>query len=526
MRKPNFLFIQADQLAARFLPAYGNDIAKTPNIDRLAAGGVTFQNAYCNYPLCAPSRFSMMSGRLATRVGAFDNGSEFPASQPTFAHYLRLLGYQTCLSGKMHFIGPDQLHGFEERVTTDIYPSDFNWSANWSQHDVALRPDRLLAAAGEVNGVKRSGVYERTIQLDYDDEVCFRAVRKIHDLSASDERRPFALFVSFTHPHDPFAVPRRYWDRYRHDEIDMPSLGAMPRDGLDAHSQRLFDHIGVAEAGLTDEEVRAARHAYYGAISYIDDQVGTLMKALNTAGFVEETIVVLLSDHGEALGERGLWFKRSFYDCVMRIPFIVAAPWLEPGRRDEPVSLVDLMPTAVDLADDERGVAAIKTEYDGISLRSHLEGKAGVASPPVIAELAGDAMTAPGVMVRDGRYKYIHCDTDPPLLFDLEADPHETRNLAGDASVSSIEERLSKFVSKTWDFDSISQEVMTSQRNRRIVDQAHAIGHRPSWDYRAPGIDGEAYFRPCDANPSASNYTSRFEVRLRPDSDEPNLPIG
>ena len=137
MRKPNFLFVQADQLAARALPAYGNRIAKTPNIDRLAGQGVVFEHAYCNYPLCAPSRFSMMSGLLATHAGAYDNGAEFPASLPTFVHYLRLLGYQTSLSGKMHFIGPDQLHGFEERLTTDIYPSDFNWTANWSSSDGA-----------------------------------------------------------------------------------------------------------------------------------------------------------------------------------------------------------------------------------------------------------------------------------------------------------------------------------------------------------------------------------------------------
>jgi choline-sulfatase len=221
IRKSNFLFIQADQLTARVLSPYGNKIAKTPNIDRLADQGVVFDHAYCNYPLCAPSRFSMMSGLLATHAGAYDNGAEFPASLPTFIHYLRLLGYQTCLSGKMHFIGPDQLHGFEERLTTDIYPSDFNWTANWGKPSSENGAGRLLAAAGEAKGILQSGIYERTIQLDYDDEVAFKAVRKIHDLARSNDKRPFCLFVSFTHPHDPFAVPRKYWDRYRHEDIDM-----------------------------------------------------------------------------------------------------------------------------------------------------------------------------------------------------------------------------------------------------------------------------------------------------------------
>lgn len=342
MDKPNFLFVQADQLAARALPVYGNKIAKTPNIDRLAARGVTFDHAYCNYPLCAPSRFSMISGLLATNAGAYDNGAEYPAALPSFAHYLRLAGYQTSVSGKMHFIGPDQLHGFEERVTTDIYPSDFNWTANWSVDDTEDTGERLLAAAGEANGIKRSGVFERTIQLDYDDEVAFRATRKIHDLARSDDERPFCLFVSFTHPHDPFAVPQKYWDLYDHEDIDMPTIAEMPRAQLDPHSQRLYDHIGVAEANMSEEDVRVARHAYYGAVSYIDDQLGLLQGALQTAGYADNTVIVFLSDHGEALGERGLWFKRSFFDVALQVPLIISTPLMASAeRRDENVSLVD-----------------------------------------------------------------------------------------------------------------------------------------------------------------------------------------
>jgi choline-sulfatase len=348
-RKPNFLFVQADQLAARALRAYGNKVSKTPNIDKLAERGLVFEHAYCNYPLCAPSRFSMLSGLLPSNAGAYDNGAEFPASMPTFIHYLRLLGYQTCLAGKMHFIGPDQLHGFEERLTTDIYPSDFNWTADWAR--TVTGTERLLAAAGEVNGILNSGVYERTIQLDFDDEVAFKAIRKIHDLARSDDQRPFSLFVSFTHPHDPFAVPGRYWDRYLHEDIDRPAVAPMPREDLDPHSQRLYDHIGVAEAKMTEADVRVARHAYYGAVSYIDDQLGNLLEALKVAGLADSTIVVFLSDHGEALGERGLWFKRSFFDCALQIPLIVSAPSLfSPSRRDENVSLVDLFPTVIDLA--------------------------------------------------------------------------------------------------------------------------------------------------------------------------------
>ncbi len=519
--QPNFLFIQADQLAARALPAYGNKVAKTPHIDALSERGVVFEQAFCNYPLCAPSRFSMMAGLLATNAGAYDNGAEYPASIPSFAHYLRALGYQTCLSGKMHFIGPDQLHGFEERLTTDIYPSDFNWSANWE--NTVSGSERLLAAAGEVNGILKSGIYERTVQLDFDEEVAFKANRKIHDLARSDDERPFCLFVSFTHPHDPFAIPKRYWDLYRHDDIDMPAVPAMARDRLDAHSQRLFDHIGVAEANMTDEQVRIARHAYYGAVSFIDEQVGVLMHSLRTAGFGDNTVVVLTSDHGEALGERGLWFKRSFYDVALRIPLIVSAPEMfKPARRSDNVSLIDLLPSVVDIADPAFGCDHITTQYDGHSLRPLLLDEETDRPNRVIAEMSGEGLQSPSIAVIEDQFKYIHCEDDPPLLFDHIADVHETRNLAGDADYADVEAKMAAFVDDNWDLGALRETVLESQRRRHLVDRAHAQGAAPSWDYTVPAPGSAQYFRPGTANPSASNYNDDFEVRARPDSAKVN----
>ena len=520
--KPNFLFVQADQLAARALAAYGNPLAKTPHIDALATRGVVFENAFCNYPLCAPSRHSMMSGLLASNAGAYDNGAEFPAALPTFLHYLRLGGYQTCLAGKMHFIGPDQLHGFEERLTTDIYPSDFNWTANWTR--TVTGTERLLAAAGEVNGIKHSGVYERTIQLDFDDEVAAKATAKIHGLAVADDERPFALFVSFTHPHDPFAVPRRYWDRYRHDDIDMPAVPTMARSDLDAHSRRLYDHIGVADAAMTGEDVRVARHAYYGAVSYIDDQLGALVDALDKAGLAEDTVVVFLSDHGETLGERGLWFKRSFFDVALRVPLIVAGPnRFGAARRAENVSLVDLFPTILDLADPADGLAAIRTPYDGRSLRPLLDGTDWAQPDVVFAEMTGEGLDAPAVAVMEGRYKYIHCTGDPPLLFDRSTDPDETENLAGRADIAETEARQGAIIENGWDLADLKRRVVESQNRRRLVDAAHAEGLAPNWDYGTDTIDAARFFRPCAANPSASNYNAQFEVRAQPDGEAPNL---
>ena len=203
--RPHILVVMVDQLSALFLRAYGHGVTRTPAIDRLAEEGVVFENAYTPSPLCAPARASFMTGQLPTRTGVYDNSAELASSLPTFAHYLRLEGYRTCLSGKMHFVGPDQLHGFEERLTTDVYPGDFGWTPDWS------RPgERVSRWYHDAESVKESGVADMTNALEYDDEVAFHAVRRLYHHARYGEGEPLALCVSFTHPHDPYVARRRY----------------------------------------------------------------------------------------------------------------------------------------------------------------------------------------------------------------------------------------------------------------------------------------------------------------------------
>ena len=207
VRKPNILLIQADQLTSQVLSAYGKNLAITPNIDRLADNGVTFQNSYCNNPVCGPSRSSMISGQLSSNLECYDNAGELLSSIPTFAHYLRDVGYKTCLSGKMHFVGADQLHGFEERLTTDIYPSDFGWTADWSQTDEPYAPSRM-----SLRSIVEAGLCKRSLQIDYDEEVCYQAIQKIYDFARESDQKPFMLMASFTHPHNPFVTTEDFWN--------------------------------------------------------------------------------------------------------------------------------------------------------------------------------------------------------------------------------------------------------------------------------------------------------------------------
>jgi choline-sulfatase len=181
--RPNIVVLMCDQLGARALPAYGHPLVKSPHIDALAARGTVFDNCYSSFPLCVPARLAFMTGQRCSTIGAWDNAAQLPADIPTFAHYLRRLGYRTCLSGKMHFIGPDQLHGFEERVTTDICPSDFNWTADWDD------PWRTMDWFHNMKNVKSAGIAERSLQQDFDEEVSFHAARKIFDWARQPDRR-------------------------------------------------------------------------------------------------------------------------------------------------------------------------------------------------------------------------------------------------------------------------------------------------------------------------------------------------
>jgi choline-sulfatase len=445
----------ADQLTARALPAYGNRVALTPHIDALAAGGVVFDSFYCNSPLCAPSRFSFLSGRQISAIGAYDNAAEFPAQVPTFAHYLRRAGYQTVLSGKMHYCGPDQLHGFEERLTTDIYPADFGWTPDWSRFEE--RPSWYHT----MDSVSQAGPCTRTNQIDFDDETVYYARRKLFDMARGSDRRPFCMVVSMTHP-------------------------------LDPHSRRLRHVCGLDLLPVDEERTQAARRAYYGAVSYVDDQIGTLLGTLAEARYADDTIVMLLADHGDMLGERGLWYKMNFFEPACRIPLIVHAPGRYAARQvAESASLVDLLPTLCELAGVDAGEYA--TPIDGASLVPQLQGAPG--GDTVVGEYCAEGAIAPLVMIKRASYKFVHSPVDPDQLYELRSDPDERRNLAGDPSQAG---RLAAFRAEAaarWDLPALHAAVIASQRARHLVNSALREGRYTPWDFQPLRDASRAYVR-------------------------------
>ncbi len=487
--RPNILLVMADQLTPSALPAYGNTVTRTPNVDALAAEGVVFENAYCNSPLCAPSRASLMAGLLPSRLGTYDNGAEFSASYPTVAHHLRAAGYLTCLAGKMHFVGPDQLHGFEERLTTEIYPAGTDWIPDWT------RPvEDALPWYHDMRSVLEAGVSEATLQLDYDEEVAYRSERKLYDYARSDDERPFFFLVSFTHPHDPYEVPRRHWDL--HAGADLPRVGAIPFEQADPHSRRVREMCGTDATDLQEEHVRNARRAYLAATSYVDEKLGALLAALEATGMRERTVVVFCSDHGDMLGERGLWYKMTFFEDSARVPLIVHAPGrFAPARVRENVSLVDLLPTLVELAAPDEPLPAADPP-DGSSLVPLLEGNGAGWDDTVAAEYLAEGTYAPCVMLRRGPLKYVHCPGDPDQLYDLERDPDELVNLADDEPHAVAELRAE--VERRWDLGALREQGLSSQQRRLAVARALRVGEPPVWDYAPPDGSRDRYVRGAD----------------------------
>ncbi|MEQ8332807.1 choline-sulfatase [Nisaea sp.] len=485
-KQPNILILMVDQLNGTLFPDGPADFLHAPALKALAARSVRFRNAYTGSPLCAPGRAAFMSGRLPSRTGVYDNAAEFTSDIPTYAHHLRRAGYYTCLSGKMHFVGPDQLHGFEERLTTDIYPADFGWTPDYRKP--GERIDWWYHNLGSVTG---AGVAEISNQMEYDDEVAFNAEQKLYQLSRGGDERPWCLTVSFTHPHDPYVARRNFWDLYEDCPELKPRVAAVPFANQDAHSQRLYLANDYRNFDITDEHVRRSRQAYYANISYLDDKIATLLDTLKRCRMDEDTVIVFCSDHGDMLGERGLWFKMSFFEGSARVPMMIAGPGIEGKTVTTPVSTIDITPTLADIAGVDLSEVAPWT--DGESLKPLIDG--GERTSPVLIEYAAEGSYAPLVSIRRGRFKFNHCELDPPQLFDLEADPDELVNLAADPAHAETLSAFQAEMRERWDMEKFDREVRDSQARRWVVYEALRNGSYYPWDFQPLQKASERYMR-------------------------------
>jgi choline-sulfatase len=336
--------------------------------------------------------------------------------------------------------------------------------------------------------VLQAGPCVRTNQLDFDEEVVFKAQQYLYDHVRGDGDQPFCLTVSMTHPHDPYTIPTEFWDLYRDEDIPLPRQH-IDQAEQDPHSQRLMKVIDLWDKPLPEQKIKDARRAYFGACSYIDSNIGKLLKTLKDCNLSDNTIIVFSGDHGDMLGERGLWYKMHWFEMAARVPLLVHAPQQFAARRvSQNVSTMDLLPTLVELAG---GTLQADLPLDGRSLLAHLEGRIG--HDEVIGEYMAEGSISPLMMIRQGEWKFIYSEHDPLLLFNLRHDPQERENLAESAEHQSL---LADFINQAqarWDMPAIHQATLASQRRRRFVASALTHGRLTSWDHQ-PMVDASQQY--------------------------------
>ncbi len=466
--KTNFLVIMSDQHSPEAIGALRHPVVKTPALDALAASGVSFTSAYCAYPMCTPARASFMTGLLTPQHGVWDLGSPLSSGLPTWAHALRAAGYRTTISGRMHFIGPDQMHGFERRVcpgvTAEKTPfTEGEWEQPLSREHKMLQP---IADAGPTD--------ERTRAEIYDDGVLEASLQELRRFAGSPSDHPWTLMVGFILPHFPFAISRGHYDLYEGLDIPMPRT---PPDGgsFEEHVPEQMAgnrrRLGLTSDGAADEDVRMARRCYYAMVTRVDEMVGRLTSELQRLGLARNTWVVYLSDHGESLGEHGFWSKGTFWEESVRVPLIVA----RPGERNAgahcaaPVSQVDWLPTVLDVIGQEWC-----EPMPGRSLVPLLDDPGQTwADRAVLSDYACQGTRALMRMVRKGNYKACFAPGFPPTLFDLEADPHEWNDLCHSRDHRTVLAELEQDAGADgWDPVRLKPEIKTLKRRLNRIAAA------------------------------------------------------
>jgi len=455
---PNIVFLFTDQHAAAFLGCYGDEVAETPNLDRLAASGAIFKNAYCPSPLCIPSRMAMMAGQYPHDIGVYTNRDYLKSDTPTFVHALGAAGYRTSLIGRMHFIGPDQLHGFQERHVGDI-------SVNWPGSPLIDYGNLNKARGTKGPTLKYAGIGETTVHR-YDRAVTEGALRYIDDLAVADPKPPFFMTVGWYGPHPPYiALEEDY--KYFEGRVTPPKLTKPDQE----HSYLASWRDQGEFHNVPEEHVIKARTAYYANLRMIDRQIGKILKKLEETGLSDNTVIVYSSDHGEQLGERGFWQKNTFYDHSVKVPLIWSPSdkLVESQSHTEIVSLIDLVETFIDVGGGEPLPHA-----KGKSLLSLVNGDSSKWPNLTMSEFYGGLVSIQtsaiaNRMVRNKRYKLNYYHGHSSELFDMLNDPDEKTNLINDPAHHSARDELLTIALNSWNPAEIIASMDLKQRDVDIL---------------------------------------------------------
>jgi choline-sulfatase len=427
MQGSNVLVIMSDQHSRRILGCYGNDVVQTPNLDRLAARGTRFTDAYCNCPICVPSRASFATGRYVHDIRYWDNAHPYDGRVPGWGHHLIETGHQVVSIGKLHYRHVDDPVGLSEQILPLHVVEGLGDLQGLLRTQQVSRPGTKVLARDAGRG--------ESTYTDYDRRITAAACDWLRTEAPKYRSAPWVLFVSLVCPHFPLIAPPAFFDLYPLDRVPMPKLRG-PEDAPRHPVLQALRKVQNFEDHFRDEEhVRTAIAAYYGLCSFVDDNVGQILKALDGGGLTGDTRILYLSDHGDNLGKRGLWNKCTMYEESAGIPLIMAGPDVPAGQEvHDVVSLVDVYPTLIEatgetLTPEERrlpGDSLLTIANDDVPERTVLSEYHAVAS------ITGTSM------IRMGKWKYVHYVGYRPQLFDLEADPEEVHDLGESAAHQDI----------------------------------------------------------------------------------------
>ncbi|HWB32268.1 MAG TPA: sulfatase-like hydrolase/transferase [Acidobacteriaceae bacterium] len=448
-RQPNILFIITDQHSGQMLmggPGKAVPV-RTPNMERLAAKGVRFQNTYCASPLCAPGRAALMTGRFASDVDSYGNALPIQDDAPTWGNYLRDAGYTCWSTGK-----------FDLATRSD---NGFEGGSRPGSNEHAVRPD--------ITELFRRPMCYR---LDEREQIDGTADEKAHApdkaklqeglafvRAHAGDSKPWAAYVGLTTPHPPFRAPQRYLDLYPPADMPLPNVPAGYLETLHPVFQTLRDFSRLSTP-FSEQRIRRARSAYYASITQLDDDLGEVLDALERAGTFDNTVVIYTSDHGEMLGEHGLWLKRALFEGAARVPLIMAGAGLPAGKViDAPVSALDLTATLLDL-----GGVPKQPALRGRSLLPLIAGDTTAAPPVVYSECHTEGNCTGSFMVRKGDWKYLYFSFyGSNLLFNLRNDPGERTSLAGRPETAAIEKELHDALTSLVDPDAVTLRAFAKQ---------------------------------------------------------------
>lgn len=476
--RPNILYILSDQHAQGISGCYGDTVVRTPNIDRLSHEGVRFTNAYTPSPICLPARMSLLTGRYPFRQNCWSNSDVLASDIPTFAHAMGAAGYNPVLMGRMHALGPDQLHGYALREIGD-HMTDWVGGEDYSMGVLsnAQRPFReamQLSGAGQMS-FELMDRDVTTAALGYLDEIAARRAKGDSD--------PFSLSLGYMLPHQPYVADPDLVADY----IDKISPPRLPRDEMIEPRYLAWWREKTGMNEMTEAEELRAKAAYYALVETMDSEIGKVLDRLKALGLAENTLIVYASDHGDQLGERDLWFKQTFYDQSTKVPLVLSWPAQLPQNetRDHIVSLVDLSATLVEAA----GHAPLP-QSDGVSLL-------GIATNPetdwrdeVFSEYCTDGLQAWSSgkkiltrMIRTRQWKLNYFHNDQNQMFDMSNDPDETRNLIDDPTHATIAQALLQKLLAEWHPQNIEETIERSIANKKIL-QEWARSTSPKDHYR------------------------------------------